>query len=96
MFDCTRNAHVVWYWNSSAGPAKHANLTVSGNTYFQKSGALDSIDSPRVMNYGSKTNGDGTSSGHNMQYASSRESLIDAVMTFDDDPNGIYWLDDNY
>ena len=91
IFDGTRNAHVVWYWPSSDGPAKHANLEVSGNTYFQKNGALDSIDSPRVLNYGAYSSG-----SSNLKYASSQTAFAEAISTFDDDPMGVYWLDDNY
>ncbi|MBR4909837.1 MAG: hypothetical protein IKZ47_00745 [Clostridia bacterium] len=97
IFDCTRNVHVSWYWNSSdSSNAKHENLDVSGNTYFQKKGALDDIDSPRVMNYGKKSTGDGTKTGGNLIYASSRDAFVTAVAAFDDDPMGVYWLDDNY
>ncbi|MBR5922465.1 MAG: hypothetical protein IKZ59_01590, partial [Clostridia bacterium] len=90
IFDCTRNAQVVWYWSSDDGPAKHANLTVNGNTYFQKKGNIGGIDSPRVMNYG------GSNDSSNMKYAYSREALVTAVAAFDDSPMGVYWLDDNY
>ncbi|MBO4433289.1 MAG: hypothetical protein J5852_07155 [Clostridia bacterium] len=90
IFDCTRNAQVVWYWSSDDGPAKHANLTVNGNTYFQKKGNIGGIDSPRVMNYG------GSNDSSNMKYAYSRTALIEAVAAFDDAPMGVYWLDDNY
>ena len=97
IFDCTRNVHVSWYWNSSdSSNARHENLDVSGNTYFQKKGALDDIDSPRVMNYGKKSTGDGTKTGGNLKYASSRDAFVAAVATFDDDPMGVYWLDDNH
>ena len=91
IFDCTRNAQVVWYWDSAEGPAKHANLTVSGNTYFQKKGNIGGVDSPRVMNYGAYSSG-----SSNMKYAYSRDAFINAVAAFDDNPMGVYWLDDNY
>ena len=90
IFDCTRNAQVVWYWDLADGPAKHENMEISGNTYFQKKGNIGGVDSPRVMNYG------GSNGSSNMKYAYSRDAFIDAVAAFDDNPMGVYWLDDNY
>ena len=96
IFDCTSNAHVVWYWQSQHGPAKHANLEVNGNTYFQRCGGLGDIDSPRAMNYGSMINDDNTDKGNAMRYAYSAGDLATAVAAFDDAPAGVYWVDNNY
>ena len=81
VFDCTRSAHVMWTWDNSK-PNYHENLTVSGNTYIQKKGAMDG----RVMAYGPI--------GGSYRYASDKASLAAAVATFDTNPNAVVWLGD--
>ena len=80
IFDCSKESLIYWNWYNVEGSADaHPGLTLSGNTYYQKSGATEG----RVMWFG-KTG--------NFAYASSKQGLVDAVAAMETSPKSVEWL----
>ena len=79
ILDCTKSSLVMWTWSSS--PQMAEGITMSGNVYIQRRGAVQD----RVMAYGPI--------GGSYKYASSLKGLKEAVATFDTNPSSVIWLD---
>lgn len=86
IFDCTMVSMIMWTWASwdgrtsdAAGQTTPPGTTITGNSYFQKSGA----DADRINFFGDTTAYD---------YAGGTNALETAVAKFDTSPARVKWV----